>query len=199
MSSTTEPTVVIVPGMRDHVAEHWQTLLADRLDRVRTVPALEHDRLSRTAQVAALDAVLGDIDGPAVLVAHSAGVMTTVHWAQQAGRQVLGALLATPPDFETSLPQGYPSIEELDAHGWTPIPWRRLPFPSIVAASTTDPLAGFRRAAAMAEAWGSRLVDLGDVGHLNPASGYGYWPRAEELLRELLDMTARTATGAEAR
>ncbi|WP_431969373.1 RBBP9/YdeN family alpha/beta hydrolase [Nocardia sp. bgisy134] len=197
MSSIVEPTVVIVPGMRDHVAEHWQTLLADRLDRVRTVPPLEHHRLSRTAQVAALDAVLGDIDGPVVLVAHSAGVMTTVHWAQQATRRVRGALLAAPPDFETPLPQRYPSIEELDSHGWTPIPWRRLPFPSIVAASTTDPLAAFRRAAAMAEAWGSRLVGLGDVGHLDPASGYGYWPRAEELLRELLDTSARAATGAE--
>jgi len=25
------PTVLIVPGLRDHVAQHWQTLLADRL------------------------------------------------------------------------------------------------------------------------------------------------------------------------
>ncbi|MGW4773719.1 RBBP9/YdeN family alpha/beta hydrolase [Nocardia sp. NPDC004278] len=197
MSSTIEPTVVIVPGLRDHVDDHWQTLLADRLDRVQTVPPLEHDKLSREARVAALDAVLGKIDGPVVLVAHSAGVMTTVHWAQQATRPVRGALLATPPDFEAPLPQGYPSIEELHSHGWAPTPWRRLPFPSIVAASTTDPLAAFRRAAAMAEAWGSRLINLGDVGHLNPASGYGYWPRAQELLRELLDMTARVATGAE--
>ncbi|MFE3054775.1 RBBP9/YdeN family alpha/beta hydrolase [Nocardia sp. NPDC059239] len=193
MSETTTPTVVIVPGLRDHVPDHWQTRLADQLDRVRTVPPLERDKLSCAARVAALDAVLTEIDGPVVLVAHSAGVMITVRWAQQSTRPVQGALLATPPDFETPLPDGYPAREELDANGWTPIPWRRLPFPSIVAASTTDPLATYRRVSGMAEAWGSRLVDLGDVGHLNPASGYGDWPRAAELLRELVEETTPAA------
>ncbi|MFF0526794.1 RBBP9/YdeN family alpha/beta hydrolase [Nocardia amikacinitolerans] len=195
MNDTAEATVVIVPGLRDHVPEHWQTLLAERLDNVRTVAPLEHDRLSLAARVAALDSVLTDIEGPVVLVAHSAGVMITVHWAQRPTRPVRAALLATPPDLETPLPQGHPTLQELEAGGWNPIPRRRLPFPSIVAASTTDPLASYRRVAGMAEAWGSRMVDLGDVGHLNPASGYGYWPRAEELLREL---TAVASAGAEA-
>ncbi|MEU1431659.1 alpha/beta fold hydrolase [Nocardia sp. NPDC005746] len=196
MTESAEHTVVIVPGLRDHVPDHWQTHLAERLDKVRTVPPLEHDSLSCAGRVAALDTVLADIDGPVVLVAHSAGAMITVHWAQQATRPVRGALLATPPDFETPLPQGYPTPDELKAAGWNPMPWRRLPFPSIVAASTTDPLASYRRVAGMAEAWGSRLVDLGDVGHLNPASGYGYWPRAEELLRDLIDTTAVVKPGA---
>ncbi|MEU4711021.1 alpha/beta fold hydrolase [Nocardia salmonicida] len=187
MNALPEPTVVIVPGLRDHIAEHWQSLLADTLWKVAIVPPLECGGLSLAARVAALDAVLADIDGPVVLVAHSAGVMITVHWAHQSDRPVLGALLATPPDFETPLPQGYPTTEELTANGWTPIPRRRLPFPSIVAASSTDPLATARRVAGMAEVWGSRLVDLGDVGHLNPAAGYGPWPRAQELLDELLD------------
>ena len=31
---------------------------------------------------------------------------------------------------------------------------------------------------------GSRVVDLGGVGHLNPASGYGEWPRAEALIEQ---------------
>ncbi|WP_068278578.1 RBBP9/YdeN family alpha/beta hydrolase [Aldersonia kunmingensis] len=190
MSDTVEPTIVIVPGLRDHVADHWQTLLAERLDKVRTVPPLECDKLSLAARIAALDAVIADIDGPVVLVAHSAGVMITVHWAQQTRRPVRGALLAAPADVETPMPSGYPTLAELDANGWNPIPRGRLPFPGIVAASTTDPLASFRRVAGMAEGWGSRLVDVGDVGHLNPAAGYGEWPRAEELLNELLAATA---------
>ncbi|MGW3277247.1 RBBP9/YdeN family alpha/beta hydrolase [Nocardia rhamnosiphila] len=195
MPDTADPTIVIVPGLRDHVAEHWQTLLAERLDKVRTVPPLEHDKLGLAARIAALDAVVADVDGPVVLVAHSAGVMITVHWAQHHQRPVRAALLATPADVGTPMPSGYPTPEELAAGGWLPIPRRRLPFPSIVAASTTDPLAAYRRVAGMAETWGSRLVDLGDVGHLNPASGYGEWPRAQELLDELL---AATATGAQA-
>ncbi|QHE70922.1 RBBP9/YdeN family alpha/beta hydrolase [Rhodococcus sp. WAY2] len=193
MTTSTSPTVVIVPGLRDHVADHWQTLLAERLDTVRTVPPLERDKFSLAARIAALDDVLTDIDGPVVLVAHSAGVVITVHWAQRSTRPVQGALLATPPDLEEPLPAGYPTLEDLEQGGWEPVPRRRLPFPSVVAASTNDPMARFRRVAGMAESWGSRLVDLGAVGHLNPAAGYGYWPYAEELLRELIDSTAAAA------
>lgn len=185
MSLTAPPTVVIVPGLRDHVPDHWQTFLANKIANARTVPPLTADRLSRDAQVAALDKALADVSGPVLLVAHSAGVMTTVHWAQRSRRPVKGALLATPPDFETPLPEGYPDLEALHENGWTPAPRTTLPFPSIVAASTNDPLAAFDRVADLARAWGSRLENLGPVGHLNPASGYGAWPRAEEFLQEL--------------
>jgi hypothetical protein len=189
VSRTTEPAVVIVPGLRDHVEEHWQTLLGARLAEagrtVRTVPPLTHDQLSREARAAALDKVISEIAGPVVLVAHSAGVITTVHWAQGHEAEVRGALLVTPPDFETPLPEGYPTPEVLDENGWTPVPRKPLPFPSIVAASSNDPLGTVERVAELARDWGGRLVALGEVGHLNPASGYGPWPRAEELLREL--------------
>ncbi|MEU8756746.1 alpha/beta fold hydrolase [Streptomyces chartreusis] len=189
MTRTALPTIVIVPGLRDHVDRHWQTLLADRLAEagrtVRTVPPLTHDGLSRKARVVALDRVVTQLAGPVVLVAHSAGVITTVHWAQEHRAEVRGALLATPPDFDTPLPEGYPAPDVLADNGWTPVPRSTLPFPSIVAASSDDPLGAPDRVRALALAWGSRIVELGAVGHLNPASGYGPWPRAEELLREL--------------
>ncbi|HEY4801579.1 MAG TPA: alpha/beta hydrolase, partial [Paraburkholderia sp.] len=52
--------------------------------------------------------------------------------------------------------------------------------------SRNDPLARFERVEAMAKDWGGRLVDLGDVGHLNPAAGFGEWPMAEMLIHELV-------------
>ena len=107
------------------------------------------------------------------------------HWARSTRRPVLGALLATPPDFERPMPEGYPSLADLEAGGWLPVPRERLPFPSIVAASRNDPLGSFDRVAGLARGWGSRLVDLGQVGHLNPASGFGEWPMAETLISEL--------------
>lgn len=180
------PTVLIVPGLRDHVAEHWQTLLQARLPKAASVPPLEHDKLSCAARVAALDDAIARIDGPIVLVAHSAGVMITVHWAQQHDRPIQGALLATPADLEVPMPAGYPTLDVLEEHGWLPVPRKPLPFPSILGASRNDPLAAFDRAAGMAADWGSRLVDLGEVGHLNPAAGYGEWPQADTLIRELL-------------
>ncbi|MFJ5775635.1 RBBP9/YdeN family alpha/beta hydrolase [Streptomyces sp. NPDC093094] len=186
MSPTAEPTVVIVPGLRDHVPDHWQTRLAERLTgagrAVRTVPPVTGERLALDVRVARLAATLAAVDGPVLLVAHSAGVLVTVHWAARRRAEVRGALLATPPDFGTPLPPGYPTPAELALNGWTPVPRGPLPFPSIVAASADDPLGAPDRVAGLARDWGSRLVELGAVGHLNPASGHGEWPMAEELL-----------------
>ena len=185
MNADISPAVVIVPGLRDHVPEHWQTLLEQKLSNAVSVPRMERDKLSCAAWVAQLDRTLASIEGPVVLVAHSAGVMITVHWAQQHVRPIHGALLAAPPDFESPLPEGYPTQDVLRANGWLPTPRVRLPFPSIVAASTNDPLGRFERVADLAAAWGSRLVDVGAAGPLNPAAGYGEWARAEAFVAEL--------------
>ncbi len=185
MNPNALPFVLIVPGLRDHVEEHWQTHLAQKLPKVRTVPPLEHDKLSREARVDALERALSDINEPVLIVAHSAGCMMVAHWASQSTRAVLGALLVTPSDMETPMPPAYPTVEQLDSNGWLPIPTNQLPFKSIVAASSNDPLCKLSRAQAFAGNWGSQFTDIGAVGHLNPASGYGEWPRAQELILEL--------------
>jgi predicted alpha/beta hydrolase family esterase len=177
-----------VPGLREHVPEHWQTLLAERLPKVRTVAPLQHGKLACAARVAALELAVQAIEGPVLLVAHSAGVMMVVHWAQTSRARaatIKGALLAAPADVETPFPDPYPTRETLREHGWLPIPRQPLPFPSLLAASRNDPLCAFTRAQAMAHSWGSALEDLGPVGHLNPASGFGPWPQALELITRL--------------
>jgi hypothetical protein len=84
------------------------------------------------------------------------------------------------------MPLGYPTIEALADGGWLPVPREPLPFPSIVAASRDDPLGTFERVADLARAWGGRLEDLGNVGHLNPGSGFGEWRQAEGFISQLL-------------
>lgn len=181
-----QPTVLFVPGLRDHVAEHWQTLLAAELPGSRTVAPLEHDKLSCAARVEALDQAIAAIEGPVVLAAHSAGCLMVVHWAQSRLRtNVVGALLATPADVEVPLPAGYPTFDDLKANGWLPIPREPLPFRSVLAASTNDPLAALDRTVNMAQDWGCKPVLLGEVGHLNPAAGYGPWPQGRALIEAL--------------
>lgn len=185
---TQQATILIIPGLRDHVAEHWQTLLEAKLAPhrpVRSVPPLETDKLSCHARVEAIEQAMAAIDGPIIAVAHSGGVIMLAHWAQQFQRSLQGALLAAPPDFETPLPAGYPTLDALQANGWLPVPRARLPFPSLVAASTNDPLARLERVEIMAREWGSTLVNVGAVGHLNSASGYGEWPLAVDLIARL--------------
>jgi len=189
------PTVLIVPGLRDHVDAHWQTLLARELEahgrQVRTVPPMGREDLDCARRVEAIDRALDEIPEPPIVVAHSGGVIMFAHWARMYDRPIRGALLATPPDFEQAMPDGYPTIEALRAGGWLPVPCTPLPFPSIVAASRNDPLGRIERVAELARAWGSRVDDLGDVGHLNPASGFGAWPRADAYITELAALRPR--------
>ena len=182
------PTAVLVPGMREASSEHWQAILAARLPGARQVTPLGRTLRDVSEHVAALQQTLDDVAGPVILVAHSAGVITTVHWASRHRGRVVGALLATPPDLVTPLAAEYPSLDELADHGWLPVPTDPLPFPSILATSADDPLSDPARNRAFGKAWGSDVRDIGAVGHLNPASGYGEWPDAQRLLDELRDM-----------
>jgi predicted alpha/beta hydrolase family esterase len=188
----TEPSVVLVPGLRGHVEDHWQTRLAAAMPNARMVPPLGRMQPSLAARVGQLNWIVESADEPVILVAHSAGCLATVHWAAQyRGAKVAGALLATPATLADELPPEYPSIHELRGHGWLPIPRLPLAFPSIVAASENDALGNPVRLRSLARAWGSRWHSLGAVGHLNPASGFGDWPQARELIAELACGTLR--------
>ena len=184
-----DATVLIVPGLRDESAEHWQTLLADQLQRigtcVRSVKPMGRSNVDCALRVALMQQEAAAVNGPLIIVGHSAGALTVAHWASQMRGDVRGALLAVPPNFDVPMPAGYPALEAVSAGGWLPLPRTPLPFPSIVAASRNDPLASYEWVTELAGDWHSSVVDLGGVGHLNPASGFGPWPRALELIGAL--------------
>jgi predicted alpha/beta hydrolase family esterase len=189
MQSTGKATLLIVPGLRGEVPQHWQSLLAAAVPGARSIPPMSENGLSCTARVAAIEAAVAAIDGPVILVAHSAGVLMVAHWAAlatPASRRVAGALLAAAPDLEAAgWPASYPQPAQLRAQGWSPLPGGPLPFPSLFAASSDDYLCGMDASRRLATAWGSELVELGAVGHLNPAAGYGPWPGALLLIERL--------------
>ena len=181
------PAVLIVPGLRDHVEAHWQTLLAAKLPNVKVVPPMGREDLDCAKRVVAIEDAIAGMQGPVLIVAHSGGCIMVAHWALRSQHldQVCGALLAAPPDFETPMPDGYPSIAALTAGAWLPVPRQPLPFRSLVCTSSNDPLASRESAQQLAHAWHSEILDLGAVGHLNPASGYGDWPMALDLIHRL--------------
>ena len=185
MTGVEQPSVVLVPGLRGRTPDHWQERMAAQLPDMRHLPTPGRHDADLDERTADLQREVEAVPGPVVLVAHSAGVLVTLHWAQRYGTVVKGALLATPPDLAQPLPGEYPSLAELSEAGWLPIPRGRLPFRSIVAASRNDTLADYDRVSSLAAGWGSRVVDLGAVGHLNPASGFGDWTWAEAPLEEL--------------
>lgn len=180
------PVHVIVPGIGNSGPENWQSILESQLQRVRRVQQRDWDAPFMPEWTVTLDRLIGSLEGEApILVGHSAGVMTIVHWAMRHQRPVRGALLVAPPDFESPLPEGFPPPEVVAQAGWSPIPRLRLPFPCIVVASENDPFCSLDRARSFADAWGADFVNIGDAGHINSDSGHGPWPFVHELLDQL--------------
>ena len=174
--------VLILPGWHNSGPDHWQS----RWQAFHGFTRVEqHDwqRPLRGDWIARLEDVLLAQAGPAVLVAHSLGCIHTAAWAghSQNTHRVKAALLVAPPDVEREdTRQKLPS--------WSPVALKRLPFPTVVIASSNDPFCALPRAQAFAQAWGSQFLEVGPHGHLNAASGLGDWPAAFQQLQQLLDL-----------
>jgi len=164
------PRVLILPGWLnsgpDHWQSRWQALYGDQ-----RVEQHDWDTPRRGDWMARLEEVLLQDPRPALLVAHSLGCILTAAWAAHSRNTagVLGALLVAPGDTEN--PDLGPALPS-----WAPIVRQPLPFPSILVGSRNDPYCAFDKAQALAAAWGSRFVDLGERGHINAESGLGDWP-----------------------
>ena len=61
-----------------------------------------------------------------------------------------------------------------------------LGVPATVVASQNDPLMSIARAKSLAKHWKAGFIDLGMVGHINLASGYGAWPAGLMLRDDLI-------------
>jgi len=173
---------LILPGLGNSGPDHWQSLWERQDSSCQRVEQNEWDAPRCEDWVASLDAAVAERDDPAVLVAHSAACALVMHWMVTASaphrQRIRGALLVSPAD-----PDG-PNFPE-GPTGFGPMPLHRLPFPSVVVASTDDPYIDAPCAKKFAEAWGSRFVLLQAAGHVNASSGLGSWPQGFALLDSL--------------
>jgi predicted alpha/beta hydrolase family esterase len=173
-------TVLIIPGLGNSGPHHWQTLWEASQPEYRRVQQNDWEHPRCRDWTRNIDAAMSSAKSPVVLVAHSMGCIATVHWALSRGANgpVAAAFLVAPPDVAADTIPAGPT-------GFSPCPLRRLPFKSLVVASTNDPFATLERAKLFAASWGSELIILESAGHINAASGYGPWPEGERLLERL--------------
>ena len=170
---------LILPGLYNSDPSHWQSRWEAGDETMERVIQDDWETPHCAEWVARLDQALERTGPETLLVAHSAGCALVAHWAVGCSRgRVRGALLVAPSDPEAA---NFPS----GPTGFAPMPLVRLPFPSVVVASSNDPFVTVVRAQAFARAWGSEFVMIGDAGHINTASGLGDWPEGLALLRSL--------------
>lgn len=167
--------LIIVPGWRDSPPGHWQSLWAQQWPgavRVRQ-DDWEHPRRADWVRVLA-ETILSQED-EVVIAAHSLGCIATTQLPPEAVARIQGALLVAPADPE----------RRAVLSDFAPVPSRRLPYRSILVASTDDPYCPVRLAGAYARGWGSEFVRLPQAGHINLESGHGPWPLGLALLQSL--------------
>lgn len=175
-----------VPGLSNSGAEHWQTiwekLFPENFTRVRQKNWFLPEK---NDWVDTLSKSINNLSSPTILVAHSLGCMTVAHWAKEnVSSFVKGALLVAPADTEKSNQECFKSF--------CPVPLGKLPFPSIVVASTNDPYASMERSARWAAYWGSKFICVGDKGHINAQSGLNDWEEGQGFLKLFTEVEEHT-------
>ncbi|MDH2436560.1 alpha/beta fold hydrolase [Pokkaliibacter sp. MBI-7] len=171
--------VLIHPGFGNSDEPHWQSRWQQLFPYWQRVEQDDWLHPDCNQWVARLDETLAIMGEDTVVVAHSLGCLTLAHWASQSKHRIRAALLVAVPD--PAMPAYPPS-----AKGFTPLPAAVLPFPSLVVTSLNDPYGSPEFAHQQALAWGSGLVEVGALGHINGESGLGDWQEGIDLLENLL-------------
>jgi predicted alpha/beta hydrolase family esterase len=169
---TADASILIVPGFMNSGPDHWQSRWEAKLSTAARIEQEDWDRpvLHRwTSRV--IEAVAAS-PRPVVLVAHSCGVPTVVHAAKALPEgKVRGAFLVAPISEES-----IGLFEGVVDPNFAPYPFDPLPFPSVLVGSRSDTYCAYEKAADYANAWGAMMIDAGESGHINSASGHGPWP-----------------------
>lgn len=176
--------IIILPGIGGSGETHWQTHWERSEARVRRFKPSDWDRPDLEDWIAALDRAVTEAEAPPLLVAHSLACLLVAHWQKASARAVAGAFLVAVPDPASGL---FPA----EAKGFAEVPEGRLRFPSLIVASANDPFGSIGYAHARAVQWGSSIVEIGALGHINGKSGLGDWPEGHALFQSFATQATR--------
>lgn len=172
--------ILFIPGLDNSGPAHWQSRWQGKLGGSKRIEQRDWSLPKRDEWVQQTIDALEAAKKPVILVAHSLGVATVVHALAKCNANVAGAFLVAPPDLCN------PALRPKTLASFGPYPRDPLPFPSVTVASRNDPLGTFEHAGDIANAWGSLLVDAGNSGRINTASGHGPWPEGTMVFAQFL-------------
>ncbi len=158
--------ILVVPGRGGSSADHWQSHFERRHATARRVEQDDWDAPEVEAWAKRIADAAAECAEPPLAVAHSFGCLALARAVTAHGAAIRAALMVAPAD---------PARFAIPLQSIA----RRLDMPSLLVASENDPWLRAWQAIALAESWGSRYVNLGLVGHINVASGFGDWPAVD--------------------
>lgn len=170
--------ILILPGLYNSGSKHWQSHWEKSFPTFERVNQRDWDTPRCDDWIEKLNDVILQSGDDVTLIAHSLSCVLVGKWANKYPTKINGALLVAPSDTEgESFPEG--------TQGFSPMPINRLPFRSILVTSTNDQLITLERAAYFADAWGSELIVMGDLGHIGSDADLGMWVDGLEQLTKL--------------
>ncbi|MCW2308374.1 RBBP9/YdeN family alpha/beta hydrolase [Rhodobium gokarnense] len=181
-----EADLLILPDCGNADDDHWQTRWERKLSTARRVVQDDWACPDMSAWVERIVEAVGEAERPVVFLAHGLGIAAMVHAAPNLDPAKLAAgFLVAPVDVEDG------RIPETVDPALAPLSRDPLPFPSMLVASRSDPACSFETADDLGHAWGSFVIDAGDVGHLDSDSGHGPWPEGSLTFARFLSSIRR--------
>ncbi|MGA8170239.1 MAG: alpha/beta hydrolase [Methylocystis sp.] len=165
-----EADILILPGWSDSGPDHWQSRWQNKLSTARRVIQEDWTAPRLTPWRETIERAVFEAERPAVIVAHSLGVVALLHAATRVGDRIAGAFLVAPPS--ESVLREIPAVDK----DFLPFPRGRLNFPAVIVGASDDPYADPPFAKDLAADLGAKFLDAGAAGHINVASGHGPWP-----------------------
>ena len=168
---------VIVPGVGGSEAQHWQSWLQQQLVSSSRVQQKNWDRPVLSEWVAQFVKTVATVKAPIQIVAHSFGCLTSVAALAEhpeLSAKVKNLVLVAPANPARFGEAGFARHSLTDYKQY--FNQINIDVPTTLLISENDPWLGYFDALQLAQAWKLTPINLGQVGHINVASGFGPFP-----------------------
>lgn len=174
---------IIVPGVGGSEYDHWQSKLQRELVSCSRVQQQDWNLPILKDWVAQFIETLNKAQDPVQIVAHSFGCLTTVAALAQhpeVTAKVRKVILVAPANPSRFGEAGFArnSLGNYEAYFHE----LKINVAAEMIISENDPWLDFENAQKLAKAWKIRPRNLGQVGHINVASGFGHFPEIYDHL-----------------
>lgn len=174
---------IIVPGVGGSDYDHWQSWLQRQIVSSSRVQQQDWNLPVLRQWVKNFVKAVANVNEPIQIVAHSFGCLTTLsalHEYPELDKKIRKIILVAPANPSRFGDFGFArnSMNDYTAY------FHRIhvKIPATMIMSENDPWLDYNDAIALAKAWNIRPINLGQVGHINVASGFGYFPEIFDYL-----------------